>query len=132
MIELIVNSLKIQTSHISNIVGVGGERHAVFDQVELTLNISGMNAHQKFIVIDQLHHPLILGLDFMQTYQVHIDFHHKILIIGKDAIVGALACDSKYGYARCIKSEVIQPGTETVIPVKLSGSHKNETAFKTY
>ena len=106
-----------------SIVGVGGERHAIFSQVELTLNISGLNVHQRFIVIDQLHHPLILGLDIRQTYQVHIDFHHKIMTIGNDAIVGALACDSKYGYARCIKSEVIQPGTETVNPVKLSGSH---------
>ena len=123
------NSLKVQTSNIRNIVGVGGERHAVFGQVELTLNISGLKVDQKFFVIDQLHHPLILGLDFMETYQVNIDFHHKLMTIGNDAIIVALACDSKHGYARCIKSDVIPPGKETVIPVKLSGGHKNETVL---
>lgn len=109
------NSLKVQISTIRNIVGVGGERHAVFGQVELTLNISGLKVDQKFIVIDQLHHPLILGLDFMQTYQVNIDFHHKLMTIGNDAIIVALACDSKHGYARCIKSEVIPPGKKKLL-----------------
>ena len=104
------NSLTIHTSNVINIVGVGGECHEVFGPVKITLNISGLNVGQNFIVISQLHHPLILSLDFMKTYQVHIDFNHKIMTIGNDAVIVALACDSKYGYARCIRKETLEPG----------------------
>ena len=123
------NCLQIQPSPITNIVGVGGERHEVCGQVNLSLKISGLNVHQNFIIISQLHHPLILGLDFMQAYQVRIDFHHKIMTIGNDSVTVALACDSKFGYARCIKSTVISPESEAVIPVKISKTQKNETVL---
>ena len=118
------NAVKVQPSKIRNIVGVGGERHEVHGQVSLTLNISGLLVEQTFIIVEQLHHSLILGLDFLKMYQVVIDFDRKVLIIGNDAIVVALACDSKYGYARCIKTETIPAESEVVIPVKLSGGQK--------
>ena len=69
------NSIEIQHSNISRIVGVGGERHQVSGQAKITLKISGMNIDQNFIIIEQLHHPLVLGLDFMQQHNVNTISH---------------------------------------------------------
>ena len=66
------NSSEIQPSKIARIVGVGGEHHQVLGQAKITLNISRMSIDQNFIIIEQLHHPLIFGLGFMQQHNVNI------------------------------------------------------------
>lgn len=118
------SSFEIQPSNIARIVGVGGERHQVLGQVKLTLKISGVNIDQNFIIIEQLHHPLILGLYFINNHNVNIDFHQRVLTFHDNLVATALVCDSKYGYARSIKREVIPAESEITIPVKLSKSAK--------
>ena len=116
------DSIKIQPSSISRIVGVGGERHQVLGQARLTLKIAGVDFDQNFIIIEQLHHPLILGLDFMQQHNVKIDFQYRHMTFHDNLVAVALTCDSKFGYARSVKREVIPAESEITIPVKLSKS----------
>ena len=123
------NSIKIQPSNIARIVGVGGERHQVLGQVKLTLKISGINVDQNFIVLEQLHHPLILGLDFMQQQNVKIDFQQRLMSFHDNLVAVALTCDSKFGYARSVKREVIPAESEFTIPVKLSKSAKQNVVL---
>ena len=120
------NSFEIQPSKIARIVGVGGEHHQVLGQAKITLNISGMNIDQNFIIIEQLHHPLILGLDFMQQHNVNIDFHRRVMTFHDNLVAVALICDSKFGYARSLKREVIPAESEVAIPVKLSKCCKQD------
>ena len=114
------NSVQIQPSSIARIVGVGGERHQVLGQAKITLKNSGLNVDQKFIVIEQLHHPLILGLDFMQEHNVNIDFHSRVMTLHDHLVAVALTSDSKFGYARSVRQEVIPAESEITVPDKLS------------
>lgn len=120
------NSVQIQPSGIARIVGVGGERHQVLGQAKITLKISGLNVDQNFIIIEQLHHPLILGLDFMHEHNVNIDFHRRVMTLHDHLVAVALTSDSKFGYARSVRQEVIPAESEVTIPVKLSKCAKNE------
>lgn len=123
------HQINISSSKLSNVVGVGGERHTVLGDVKLKLNISGLQIDQTFAVIDSLHHDIILGLDFMTSNHVKIDFQQRCLSVGDDTVVVALACDSKLGYARPVKRFTISAQSETVVPVKVSGGYKNETVL---
>ena len=103
-------------------MGVGGESHQVLGQARLTLKLSGVDYDKNFIIIEQLHHPLILGLDFMQQHNVKIDFQYRHMTFNDNLVAVALTCDSKFGYARSVKREVIPAESEITIPVKLSKS----------
>ena len=94
------------------------------------LNISGMNIDQNFIIIEQLHHPLILGLDFMQQHNVSIDFDRRIMTFHDNLVAVALKCDSKFGYPRSLKRKVIPADSEVTIPVKLSKCFKQDVVCK--
>ena len=53
-------------------LGVGGERHSVFGEIERPVNIDGLIAHQKFIIVENLHDGNILVLDFMVQNHVKL------------------------------------------------------------
>ena len=105
------------------------KRHSVLGEVVLPLNIGGLHISQKFIVIEKLHHKVILGLDFMTTNHVRIDFHNRLLSVGEDTVTVALLCDSKFGYARPEYKVTIPANSELAVPVRLSGGHKNATVL---
>ena len=54
-------------------VCVGGENPDESGTVTPTLNFGGLNVDHTFHVKDDLHHSIILGLDFMEKYRVNID-----------------------------------------------------------
>lgn len=83
---------------------------------------------QQFIVLEQLHHSIILGLDFMTSKGVKIDFHQKLLFVDEIVCVNLLS-DSKFGYARCRKTEVIPAESESVISVRITDGCKNGTVL---
>lgn len=122
-------NIEIQPSKLSRIIGVGGEQHQVFGQVTLKLNISGLKIDQNFIVLEHLHHSVILGLDFMKDYHVKIDFHKRIMTVMDELVSVSLICDSKFGYVRCMKPVDIPAETEIDIPVRISREYKNDTVL---
>lgn len=120
-------NLKIYQTRYLEVTGVGGEHHSVTGAVQLPVKISGVTFEQEFLVIKELHHPLILGLDFMTKNRCAIDFHYNVLSIMSAEISVALTRDSKFGYARCIKPEIVPANSEVTVNVRISGDHKNET-----
>ena len=88
-----------------------------------------MNSDQNFIIIEKLNHPPILGLYFMHQHNVNIDFHQQILTFHNNLVAVALICDSKFGYARNLKREVISAESEVTIPVKLSKCFKQDVVL---
>ena len=117
-------NLNLKYQNLSNVVGVGGERHSVFAEVDCPVNIDGLIVHQKFVTVENLHHEVILGLDFMVQNHVKIDFHNRLLSVGEDAVTVSLLCDSRFGYARPSK---IASNSEVIVPVRVSGVNKNDT-----
>ena len=82
------------------------------------MEISGLNVEQSFIIVEQLHQPLLLRLDFMHEHKVNIDFHHRVMTFHDNLV--AVTCESKFGYASSVKKVVIQAESEVTIPIKLS------------
>lgn len=117
----------IYPTKLAEVTGVGGERHSVLGAVRLPVKISGVIFEQEFIVIKQLHHSLILGIDFMTSNRCVIDFHYNVLSFMSAEISVALTRDSRFGYARCTKPEIVPANSEVTVNVRISGSHKNET-----
>lgn len=70
---------------------------------------------------------MILGLDFLVDYKCDVDFQYNTLKIKAANIFVALTRDSKFGYARCLKPEVIPANSEVAINVRISSENKNET-----
>ena len=88
------NCFEIRPSKIARIFGVGGERHHVLGQTKIALKITGLTVEQSFIIVEQLHHPLILGLDFMHEHNVNIDFYRRVMTIHDNLVAVALTCDN--------------------------------------
>ena len=49
-----------------------------------------------------------------------IDFHRRVVTFHDNLVAVALICDSKFGYARSVKREIIPAESEITILVKLS------------
>ena len=120
--------LNLQPSHITSIVGVGGEHHPVAGVCTVTLNFSGLNIDVTFHVISNLHHSIILGIDFMERNKVKIDMEHKKMIM-HDSDIKVLTIQSDAGVARTIKPLVLPAKSEVDIAVRVSCRKPNETVL---
>lgn len=60
-------------------MGLCGETHAVLGTVELPSCINHLMVYHKFHVFQRLHHDIILGLDFLEQNNAHVDVHAKTL-----------------------------------------------------
>ena len=108
---------KLGPSNYRTVVGVGGEHHDVAGTVTLTLNFGGLNVDHIFHVIDDLHHSIILGLDFMEKYRVNIDIGRKLMSIMETKVC---QLSTKTGFARSASAFTIEPNHEADINIKLS------------
>ena len=59
-------NVEITPSSYTNIVGVCGEVHRVLGQVTLPFRLDGVVLEHTFQLFEKLHHPLILGMDFLR------------------------------------------------------------------
>lgn len=109
---------KISESKIKTIVGVGGTHHAVSGEVNLDISFGTVTLASKFYVIKDLHHSVILGIDFMEKHKVSLDIASKKFIIHDFLKVCSLSTNT--GYARTVRSTKILPQAEVNIPVKIS------------
>ena len=107
----------LHASHIRSIVGVGGEQHCVDGMVNLTLSFSGLRVSFPFHVVNNLHHTIILGVDFMERHNVKLDIANKTMSL-HDTMICSLQCST--GYARTCAPVYIDPNCEVDIGVKVS------------
>jgi len=111
------NTLK--PADIAEIVGVGGETHPVLGSITLDINIGNVILSQSFHVFSHIHHPMILGMDFLDQNNATIDLLNKRLLIHEDLISVSLAATNA-GYVRAKKPVVIPPLSQADIPVHIS------------
>ena len=115
--KVLQTEANISPSHIKTVVGVGGEQHSVSGKIDLDICFSGVTVSYSFHVIENLHHSLILGLDFMEAFKVKIDVGNKTMSI-LDAQVCMLSTNA--GYARISNPVTIPPLSEADINIKIS------------
>ena len=122
------------TSEFKKVKGIGGHLISITGTAILPVQIGDQIFHQKFYIFDEILHPLLLGIDFLKTNNCTLNFEHQTL--DSDAgtpVVNLLGANSAFatGLARPLKRTVIQPHSETVIPIKISRlSHQQTTLFE--
>jgi hypothetical protein len=57
---------KLENSPLKSIFGEGGTRHSVSGFVKIDLSFGSMKLNYHFYVIKDLHHSVILGMDFFR------------------------------------------------------------------
>ena len=67
-----------------SIVGVGGNHHPVLGVIEFEINYGTLCLTYAFYVIENLHHSIILGHDFMEAHNVTLDIRGKTMSIQND------------------------------------------------
>ena len=82
---------------------------------------------QDFLIIKELHHSLTLGIDFLNQDKCIVDFQHNLVKFPLIDVSVVMLQDSKLGNVWCVKPQVIKANTETIINVRVSKGHKNET-----
>ena len=100
-----------------SITGVGGTTHPVTGKILLDISFGSLIISHGFLVVEDLHHSLILGHDFLETNKVTIDVASKQMTI-QDIKVCSLKTDT--GFARTIRQTNIRANSEVVIPIKIA------------
>ena len=113
-----VNKPKINPCQINSIVGVGGTHHKVQGVINIEVKFGSLGLVYPFYVIEDLHHSLILGHDFMESHNVTLDIRGKKMILQDNIKVCSLQTNT--GYARTVKPVVLPANSEVDIQVKIA------------
>lgn len=114
----------INPCNIKSIVGVGGTHHPVLGVVIVNVKFGTLGLSYPFYVVEDLHHSLILGHDFMEAHNVTLDIKGKKMLIQDQVKVCSLRTNT--GYARTVKPIKLPANSEIDIPVKIARVSTNE------
>ena len=114
----------LQPKEFDNIIGVGGETHAVLGTIKLSIRIGNLLLDHKFHVFKYLHQSLILGIDFLTTHDCKIDFGTNTVTFKEGSIRVSLV-ETGLGYARNRKRCKIMPHQECDVTISVSKVSKN-------
>ena len=123
---------------MAHIVGVCGEIHRVLGQVTLPFRLDGVVLEHTFQLFEKLHHPVILGMDFLRQHKAKIDLEQGTVSIKSsnnsenvgNGIEEPSVCQISFGQetktcvglVRTVSSVVVQPHAECTLPVKITFS----------
>ena len=129
-------NVEITPSSYTNIVGVCGEVHRVLGQVTLPFRLDGVVLEHTFQLFEKLHHPLILGMDFLRQNKAKIDLEQGTVSFKTSKSSKSTACEDEeptvchismgqntktcIGLVRTVSSVVIEPQAECTLPVKIA------------
>lgn len=135
MAKISFSNAALQNSDFLFIKGVSGQRLKVLGKVVLPISFKGQVYSFAVHVIENFHHSLILGFDFMHTNRVKLDFETNTLIFKDNDSEHGSANPNVYslqthaGYARSAKSYTIPIQTETIVMVKVSRRKPNDVVL---
>ena len=112
------NKPKFIPSIYTSIKGVGGTIHPVSGSVSLEVKFKTVSLVHDFLVVEDLHHSLILGHDFLDKYMCIVDIPAKKLRIA-DIVVCSIRTDR--GYARTINQSALRQILKRYFRLRLHG-----------
>lgn len=118
---------KLETASLTQVRGVSGNSIAVLGKICLPIKIAGIIFEFPFHVLESLHYPLIIGMDFLSQYQCNIDLSCGKLYLKEGNICACLSVDS--ACAKILKPVVIHAREEVEIPVSICRKLRNETVL---
>jgi hypothetical protein len=93
----------------------------IIGEVMLDIRLQYHLIPQKFLVIRNLHHSGVIGMDFLQDCKAVINLSEQTLHLFDNSIVAPLITARDHANALCLMQTVRIPGhTEAVLPVTLS------------
>ena len=123
-----INCTHLKPANIKYITGVGNETHAVLGKLEIPITISGITISFEFFILQNLIHPVILGMDFLKFHKVQIDLDKRTIYI-QDKLVSACFLKRKTGLARTGKCVTIPAGSQMNIELKVSRRKPGEVVL---
>ena len=123
----------IRPSYLSAIVGVCGERHSVLGVVDLNFECEGLSFTQSFHVFEHLHVKILVGIDFLQKYNVVIKFGEVEIPVTNNSASGSvtIATTTITSYYTSIvyptEEVIVPPHSEIIVPSKVSGFANHST-----
>ena len=133
-LNAIKNNVEVQrveeTGEICDIVGFSGLRCPIKSVVYLKFNIGSYSMHKcfKFGVVDEgiMPYCFLLGLDFMEEYDLGIDFN-SLSCKQKRSVISPLLTGTVVGTTTCVVTTDIPEGTSHIIkPSFVEGSLRFE------
>ena len=100
--------------------GVGGQTTRVLGSLDVPLKIAGLTIPQSFIVVDTLTHPLIIGVDFLQSHQASLNFATRDLLLYNGLTSVPLIQQQEMCPVHLLRTTVIPSRTEVTLPVSVS------------
>ena len=113
----------METSSVRYIVGVSSNQVEVLGKIDVSLVIAGAQFVYRFLVLDNLKHSLILGVDFLFDHKCFIDVGLGKLYI-QEGLVGASL--SVAGCARDSRAMYVPPKGQTDIPISFPRSYAKQ------
>ena len=110
---------QLQPSDIPEIAGVGGERHKVLGVLDVPMKISKAQLRFKFYVMQDLQHPVILGIDFLEAHKVEIDLNRKVVFFD-DKLVQTPMVQSHAGLGRLFQPTTIPANSQMNVLIAVS------------
>ena len=118
----------LEEAVLHHVVGVGNNRVRVLGRVTLPLLIAGLDILHTFHVLEGASIPLILGLDFMDKHDVHIDFTKEMWLHLGATVAPIIVEGATAKPAVCIhKKLTIPPRSDAIIPVTIEGAQDGDT-----
>jgi hypothetical protein len=107
-------------------------RHCIlFDEVMLDIRLQYHPIPQKFLVIRNLHHSSVIGMDFLQACKAVINLSEQTLRLFDNSFVAPLITAKDHANTLCLIHKVRIPGhREAVLQVTLARTHSIEVTTR--
>ena len=118
---------QLMPSNVRDAVAVGDERHASIGALSLPISFDGPVISHQFHVFQSFHHPLILGLDFVNKHNGIFNAENNTLYLKDPVENAAFSIDTNTGFARVYNNTTIPPHSVASVRVFISnlGKHEN-------
>ena len=136
LLKQVAPGAQIKPSHLTAIVGVCGERHSVLGMVELNFSCECQSFTHYFHVFEHLHVKMLVGIDFLQKYNVNVRFGEVEIPVtnteasGSTVIVATTTIAGDHTNIVYPTQEVIiPPHSEVIVPAKVTGFPNQTTVL---
>ena len=107
--------------------GADGTPIKILDTTDIDLRVGDYNMNGKFQILKSLINPIVLGIDFLGTYEAKIDFSRKCVIFNN--LVAAEICNNSKASGETVKSLIIPLLSEALIRTKISDHYRWQTSI---
>ncbi|CAG2203607.1 unnamed protein product [Mytilus edulis] len=121
---------KLEPPDITSVIAVNGNHVKVLGKVNISVTIGNRNFRASIYVLPQLHHSLILGVDFLKQTKAKLNFETDTFeIFENNDVVTLSRLTSKQGLAKTSKSNNNSKRSQTLISVAVSHQTHDSTVL---